>query len=143
MVTGLTKPLNGVDAHFAITIDGRGVTTAETTPVYNPATKQEIARVPVATRSHLDDAVAAAKRAFSGWSATPLVERQQIVASIGDRLEAHAASTSQRRSPIPPMAASSRNAGIGFSKRRFSSSANSSASLGRNTVRSTPSCGVQ
>ncbi|QSE90634.1 aldehyde dehydrogenase family protein [Rhodococcus pseudokoreensis] len=79
-----------VDAEFPMTIGGKSVTTSDTAPVYNPATKEIIARVPVASRSDLDTAVAAAKDAFETWSATSLEERQSIVAAIGDRLEAHA-----------------------------------------------------
>ncbi|MFE5708484.1 aldehyde dehydrogenase family protein [Rhodococcus koreensis] len=79
-----------LDAEFPMTIGGDPVTTADTAPVYNPATKEIIARVPVASRGDLDAAVVAAKTAFVTWSATALEERQAIVAAIGDRLEAHA-----------------------------------------------------
>ena len=79
-----------VDAQFPMTIGGDSVTTASTAPVYNPATKEIIAGVPIASRGDLDAAVAAAKATFVTWSATPLEERQAIVAAIGDRLEAHA-----------------------------------------------------
>ncbi|RYE40293.1 MAG: aldehyde dehydrogenase family protein [Hyphomicrobiales bacterium] len=79
-----------LDAQFPMTIGGEAVSTENTAPVYNPATKETIARVPVASRADLDAAVAAARAAFVTWSATPLEERQSIVAAIGDRLEAHA-----------------------------------------------------
>ena len=75
---------------FPMTIGGRSVTAQDTAPVYNPATTEVIAEVPVATSDQLDEAVAAARAAFPGWSATPLAERQAIVSAIGDRLEAHA-----------------------------------------------------
>ena len=77
-------------AEFPMTIGGRSVTSQNTAPVYNPATAEVIAEVPVATSAQLDEAVAAAEAAFAGWSATPLAERQAIVSAIGDRLEAHA-----------------------------------------------------
>ncbi|PBC35220.1 aldehyde dehydrogenase [Rhodococcus sp. ACS1] len=73
-----------------MTIGGRSVTAPGTAPVYNPATAEVIAEVPVATSDQLDEAVEAAQAAFTGWSATPLTERQAIVSAIGDRLEAHA-----------------------------------------------------
>ncbi|WP_216854652.1 aldehyde dehydrogenase family protein [Rhodococcus opacus] len=79
-----------LNAQFPMTIGGASVTTEGTAPVYNPATTKVIARVPVASRADLDAAVAAARAAFVTWSATPLEERQSIVAAIGDRLEAHA-----------------------------------------------------
>lgn len=73
-----------------MTIGGRSVTAQDTAPVYNPATTEVIAHVPVASSDQLDEAVAAAQAAFPGWSATPLAERQAVVSAIGDRLEAHA-----------------------------------------------------
>jgi acyl-CoA reductase-like NAD-dependent aldehyde dehydrogenase len=73
-----------------MTIGGRSISTKETLPVFNPATAQVIAEVPVARPQDLDTAVAAAQEAFVSWSATPIAERQAIVTAIGDRLEAHA-----------------------------------------------------
>ncbi|MCB8913095.1 aldehyde dehydrogenase family protein [Rhodococcus rhodochrous] len=75
---------------FAMTINGRSVTSETTSPVFNPATTEVIAEVPIATPTDLDAAVDAARDAFVTWSATPLEERQALVAAIGDRLEAHA-----------------------------------------------------
>ena len=85
-----TQSRGNLDTQFPMTIGGDPVATADTAPVYNPATTEIIAQVPVASRGDLDAAVAAAKSAFVTWSATPLEERQAIVAAIGDRLEAHA-----------------------------------------------------
>ena len=85
-----TQSRGNLDTQFPMTIGGDPVATADTAPVYNPATTEIIARVPIASRGDLDAAVAAAKSAFVTWSATPLEERQAIVAAIGDRLEAHA-----------------------------------------------------
>ena len=39
----------------------------ESLPILNPATGESIGRVAVATRSDLDDALAAAERGFSAW----------------------------------------------------------------------------
>ncbi|WP_051194429.1 aldehyde dehydrogenase family protein [Nocardia jiangxiensis] len=77
---------------FAMTIDGRTVTTESTAPVYNPATGGVIARVPVAAREDLDAAVGAAHRAFGVWSRLAVEERQAVVSAMGDRLEEHAES---------------------------------------------------
>ncbi|WP_218834959.1 aldehyde dehydrogenase family protein [Rhodococcus sp. ACS1] len=81
---------NLLDTPFPMTIGGRSVSAEVTAPVYNPATTEAIAHVPVASSDQLDEAVAAAQAAFTGWSATPIAERQAIVSAIGDRLEAHA-----------------------------------------------------
>ena len=71
-------------------INGERRDSTTTAPVFNPATAQEFARVPVASTADLDDAVAAARTAFASWSRTPIEERQAAVSALGDRLEAHA-----------------------------------------------------
>src|SRR3979490_213322 len=53
-------------------IDGEPVASeAETEPVLNPATGEELARAPRSTPEDVDRAVRAARRAFDGWSRTP------------------------------------------------------------------------
>ncbi|SIR76299.1 aldehyde dehydrogenase family protein [Williamsia sterculiae] len=78
------------DVRYANVINGETRSSAESAPVYNPATGQVFAEVPVATRADLDDAVTAAAAAYPGWSATSAAERAAAVSAIGDRLEAHA-----------------------------------------------------
>lgn len=48
-------------------------------PVPNPATGEVLAYVPVSTREELDQAVAAAGKAFAGWSKTPVPRRARIL----------------------------------------------------------------
>ena len=74
---------------YNLIIDGKKVATTETFPVINPATEEVIAQCPKATEEHLNQAVAAARRAFPAWSATPDAERSRIVHAIADALEAH------------------------------------------------------
>jgi acyl-CoA reductase-like NAD-dependent aldehyde dehydrogenase len=74
---------------YKLIIDGKKVSTAETFPVLNPATEEVVAQCPKATPEHVDQAVAAARRAFPAWSATPDAERSRIVHAIADALEAH------------------------------------------------------
>lgn len=74
---------------YNLIIDGKKVTTAETFPVINPATEEVIAQCPKATVEHVDQAVAAARRAFPAWSATPDAERSRLIHAIADALEAH------------------------------------------------------
>lgn len=78
------------DSDYVLTIDGKPERSVDTATVVNPATGETIAEVPVASQAQLDLAVAAAQRAYPGWAATPLDQRQAIVSAIGDRLEAHA-----------------------------------------------------
>jgi|TARA_A100001391_G_scaffold202437_2_gene192017 succinate-semialdehyde dehydrogenase/glutarate-semialdehyde dehydrogenase len=62
-------------------IDGDwiGADARESEPVYNPATAQEIGRVPHATSTDLDRAVEAAGRAFPAWAALSADERGKIL----------------------------------------------------------------
>jgi len=60
-------------------IGGEWRTTAETLPVINPSTEEEIGRVPVATSADLDDAVAAADAGFETWSQKSPKERSDLV----------------------------------------------------------------
>ncbi|HKR90134.1 MAG TPA: aldehyde dehydrogenase family protein [Phenylobacterium sp.] len=77
-------------SNYTMTIDGRAATASNFIEAVNPATEDVIARAPDASRAQLDEAVAAAKRAFPAWRARPVEERQAIVAAIGDRIAAHA-----------------------------------------------------
>lgn len=47
--------------------------------VPNPATGEELARVPISTREDLDEAVQIAKEAFKTWSKTPVPKRARIL----------------------------------------------------------------
>jgi malonate-semialdehyde dehydrogenase (acetylating) / methylmalonate-semialdehyde dehydrogenase len=61
-------------------IAGRSVEVAreKTGPVFNPATGQEIARVPRGGAPEIDAAVAAATAAYPAWRDTPLIARANI-----------------------------------------------------------------
>src|SRR5438876_10359400 len=48
-------------------------------PMPSPATGQTIASLPRSTREEIDEAVAAAKKAFPAWSETPVPERAQVM----------------------------------------------------------------
>jgi betaine-aldehyde dehydrogenase len=73
-------------------IDGEPVAhDGETEPVLNPATGEEIARAPRSSAEDVDRAVAAARRAFEGWSKTTPAERAQALLAIADVVEEHGA----------------------------------------------------
>lgn len=74
---------------YALTIDGKRVFAAETAQAINPATEEPIHDFPLASREHLEQAVAAAQRAQRAWAAMPLIERQQAVARLGDLIARH------------------------------------------------------
>ncbi|MFS0722995.1 CoA-acylating methylmalonate-semialdehyde dehydrogenase [Paenibacillus sp. 1P07SE] len=62
-------------------IGGRWAASASQTtePVYNPASGEVIAQVPLSSRADLDDAVVAAKAAFPGWSRTAVPRRARLL----------------------------------------------------------------
>ncbi|KQM14853.1 aldehyde dehydrogenase family protein [Novosphingobium sp. Leaf2] len=64
---------------------------AATFPVVNPATGATFALCPKADRDILDEAVAAARRAWPNWSATPQDDRASAIAAIADAMTARAA----------------------------------------------------
>ncbi|MBB3109665.1 malonate-semialdehyde dehydrogenase (acetylating)/methylmalonate-semialdehyde dehydrogenase [Paenibacillus phyllosphaerae] len=53
--------------------------SGKTEPVYNPATEEVLAHVPISSREELDEAVAAAKVAFRSWSKTPVPRRARVL----------------------------------------------------------------
>jgi len=76
---------------FKLLIDGRLVEGAGTLDVINPASQRLLATAPRADRAQLDEAVAAAKAAFPGWSATPLRERGVLLVKLAEALESEQA----------------------------------------------------
>jgi succinate-semialdehyde dehydrogenase/glutarate-semialdehyde dehydrogenase len=60
-------------------INGEWRKAANDLPVLNPATEEEIGRLPHADESDLDDALAAAETGFKVWSKVPPVERANVL----------------------------------------------------------------
>jgi betaine-aldehyde dehydrogenase len=79
-----TKLQNFIDGEFADAADGA------TEEVTNPATGEVIAEMPLSTDEDVNRAVAAAKRAFPGWAATPPGERATALFKLADLFEEHA-----------------------------------------------------
>ena len=108
-----TNPMQA-DTSFELLIDGAGVAGERHFDVINPATEEVVGRAPDCTRSQLDAAVAAARKAFSDWKATPIGERQAKVAAIGDMIAAHIDDlsrllTSEQGKPVARAAVSRRS----------------------------------
>ena len=80
---------------YHLIIDGQKVATGETFPVLNPATEEVIAECPKASLEDLDNAVAAARRAFPSWSLTADSERTRLIHAVADALEANSAELAQ------------------------------------------------
>lgn len=75
---------------YAMTIGGKSVTAAATVDVFNPATRQVIARVPDATQADLDAAVAAGADQFKRWRGSTHAERAAALNAIASVLERNA-----------------------------------------------------
>jgi malonate-semialdehyde dehydrogenase (acetylating)/methylmalonate-semialdehyde dehydrogenase len=63
--------------------------SAESLPVYNPATGQVIDRVPMSASDEVDAAVQAAVTAYGSWSHTPVMERVRLMFRFKALLEEH------------------------------------------------------
>jgi betaine-aldehyde dehydrogenase len=84
MSTTATAPLrNFIDGEFVDAAEGA------TTAVLNPSTGAQIALAPESTEADVDRAVAAARRAFPGWAATPPGERALALLRLADAIEEH------------------------------------------------------
>ena len=59
-------------AAWTMTIDGRPAHAEALSEVVNPSTGEGFAASPLCSTAQVDEAVAAAGRAFRSWSATPL-----------------------------------------------------------------------
>ncbi len=72
-------------------IDGRwqAVPGAEFLDVFNPATAERLAQVPMTSAPEVDEAVRAAARAFEDWRRTPVTERVQYLFRLKQLLEEH------------------------------------------------------
>jgi len=80
------------DSEYSMTIDGHQAGAKTMLPVFNPATGQIIAQVPDACESQLNEAVAAARTAFTSWRLTPVAERAAALNRIGEIIELNAPS---------------------------------------------------
>jgi len=75
--------------NFGLIINGDRVATASSFDVINPATEELVAKCPLAEAAHLDQAIDAARSAFSLWSEVSNEERKAAVHKIGDLIEKH------------------------------------------------------
>ena len=74
----------------ALIIDGKRRTTARTQQVSNPSTGEPVGQMPMATAADLDSAVAAAGRAFRGWSVASDETRRAACHAIASKIDEHA-----------------------------------------------------
>ncbi len=82
------------DVRDRLFIGGRWIPSSgsETIDVIDSTTEQVIGTVPEGTREDIDAAVAAARRAFPGWSATPVDRRTALLSDVSAALTERMAS---------------------------------------------------
>src|SRR5262245_59497755 len=73
-------------------IDGRKLTSSSqrVAPVYNPATGEQIAKLPLSSIEEVNSGVAAAKEAAAVWGATPPLKRVKSMFRFKELLERNA-----------------------------------------------------
>ena len=76
---------NAVGASRVLSTSGRRA------PIFNPATGEQVAEVPLSSVAELDAAVAIAKEAFLKWRDVTPLKRQRIMFNYKNLLDAHAA----------------------------------------------------
>jgi acyl-CoA reductase-like NAD-dependent aldehyde dehydrogenase len=74
---------------FNLLINGKMVPGDLSMPVLNPATEDVVADCPRASETQLDQAVAAAKKAFPKWAETPIEKRRELIVQMADVIEAN------------------------------------------------------
>lgn len=74
---------------YRLLIDGELVEGDRGIDVIDPATAEPFATSPCASADQLHRAVEAANRAFPGWAATAIGDRQRLVGDLADRIEAN------------------------------------------------------
>lgn len=74
-------------ATYALSIDGKNVTTTKSFDVFNPATKELIGKAPIASDDQVRAAITAAKNAQPSWAAKSDDERKAILMQVAKVLE--------------------------------------------------------
>lgn len=77
---------------YGLIIDGKKIVTKANFDVINPATEEVVGQSPQADEEHLDEAVAAAKKAQRHWRSLADSERQAAIKNIADVLNNNAKS---------------------------------------------------
>ncbi|SRR5581483_3326171 len=81
--------MNTMATAYEMYVNGKWVKDRASMPVYNPATEEIIAHVPVASAEDAQAALDSARRAQPGWSRLTGVERGNILRRWADLVEAH------------------------------------------------------
>ena len=77
-------------SEFKMLINGQLVEGASAIDVINPATEEPVAQCPVASEEQLNQAVAAAKKAFVSWQHVSVADRRVMLKKFAEAIEANA-----------------------------------------------------
>ncbi|MGI9287753.1 MAG: aldehyde dehydrogenase family protein [Pseudomonadales bacterium] len=80
---------------FKLLINGELVTGDRSIEVINPATEAMVANCPTASEAQLEQAIAAAKHAFTAWSQTAIEERKTKLQRVVDVIKTNADSIAE------------------------------------------------
>lgn len=69
---------------FSNIVDGKPRGAEEQHQGINPATQEKLWDVPIATQKDVDDAVESSRKAFVGWSQTPIEKRKEYLQKYSD-----------------------------------------------------------
>ena len=75
---------------YNLWIDGKSVACKEHYDIFNPANNELLGECPIATEAQLNDAVAAAAKAYKTWSQVSDEERKNVCHAMGQVLEDNA-----------------------------------------------------
>lgn len=81
--------MEGIMSDYIAVVNGKPIDTTEFFDVINPATGEPFAQAPKAHLGHLEQAVAAARKAFSHWSVLKDGKRVEALNKIADLVEQH------------------------------------------------------
>ena len=76
-------------SEYPMLIDGQLVAGAAELDVVNPATEDVFAKAPRADAAQVEQAIAAAKKAFPAWSARSVADRGAVLVAMADAIEQH------------------------------------------------------
>jgi acyl-CoA reductase-like NAD-dependent aldehyde dehydrogenase len=82
-------PALDLSSNFTNTINGERRSSKVRRHAYNPATEDSNPEVPVSTQADVDEAVAAARLAFTTWSKASYDERRAAIHRFADAVEDH------------------------------------------------------
>lgn len=115
------------NAPYSLLIDGQLVNTSARLDVINPATGGVFAQCPAAGGAELDQAVAAARRAFPAWRALDLAQRAAYIGRFAAALEAN-------QEPLARLLTQEQGKPVGQSRDEIARAASLSVGIARITI---------